>query len=188
MTKDCPSCGKVYSDLAQQFCLECGAALVSSEEVVTVDAVKVQTVEAEPKKQKGFLLGALSALGIVVALGLIGGAVYYFAVINQTPVSSVSSNSNQNEDSKTLGSGFSAEDSVAEKKTYVNSPNDGFLALRSIPNHKTGKLVAKIPHGTEIQLSTCSSLNTIGGKKGRWCKTTYKEKNGWVFSAWTVKR
>jgi hypothetical protein len=67
----------------------------------------------------------------------------------------------------------------------VNSPNDGFLALRNLPSADIGTLVAKIPHGTTIKVLLCSEQSvSIDGRKGHWCMVSYNNKSGWVFDAW----
>ncbi len=65
----------------------------------------------------------------------------------------------------------------------VNSPNDGFLALRSIPDSTNGLLLTKIPHGTNIEIIGCQKKPTQkpGGRSGRWCRTNYNGQGGWVF-------
>jgi uncharacterized protein HemX len=67
----------------------------------------------------------------------------------------------------------------------VNSPNDGFLALRSDPNTETGTQIMKIPHGSIVILNNCEKTTVkVGGRVGRWCDVEYKGQSGWVFSAW----
>jgi hypothetical protein len=67
----------------------------------------------------------------------------------------------------------------------VNSPNDGFLALRNTPDAEYGERLAKIPHGTVVTLEDCQrQRTTIGGRTGRWCMVTYDGTTGWVFDAW----
>ena len=67
----------------------------------------------------------------------------------------------------------------------VNSPNDGFLALRNLPSADIGTLVAKIPHGSTIKVLLCSEQSvSIDGRKGHWCMVSYNNKSGWVFDAW----
>lgn len=91
-----------------------------------------------------------------------------------------------------LGNGNTKTNSVDNAKTppkistaVVNSPNDGFLALRTLPNHKTGKRIAKIPHGASISINSCRAKRVkIGKRTGRWCRVSYKGKSGWVFDAW----
>lgn len=67
----------------------------------------------------------------------------------------------------------------------VNSPNDGFLALRSIPDSTNGIMLAKIPHGTNIEIIGCqkNAVQLPGKRRGRWCRTNYNEYSGWVFDA-----
>ena len=67
----------------------------------------------------------------------------------------------------------------------VNSPGDGFLALRSIPDAKNGMMLAKIPHGTNLEIIGCqkSPSQLPGKRRGRWCRTNYNGQEGWVFDA-----
>lgn len=67
----------------------------------------------------------------------------------------------------------------------VNSPGDGFLALRSIPDSKNGLLLVKIPHGTNLEIIGCQKTPTQlpGKRRGRWCRTNYNGQSGWVFDA-----
>ncbi|MBK9154387.1 MAG: SH3 domain-containing protein [Chloracidobacterium sp.] len=70
----------------------------------------------------------------------------------------------------------------------VNSPNDGFLALRSLPDSDRGIRLAKIPHGTELEIIDCEPYRkSIGGRSGRWCLVEYAGITGWVFDAWLAK-
>jgi hypothetical protein len=67
----------------------------------------------------------------------------------------------------------------------VSSPGDGFLALRSIPDAKNGMMIAKIPHGTNIEIIGCQKTPSQlpGKRRGRWCRTNYNGQGGWVFDA-----
>ena len=70
----------------------------------------------------------------------------------------------------------------------VNSPKDGFLALRNLPNVQYGERIAKIPHGATINILMCSDdAVTIDGRTGHWCMISYSEQVGWVFDAWLIK-
>ncbi len=69
----------------------------------------------------------------------------------------------------------------------VNSPNDGFLALRSEPNADIGVRVNKIPHGTTIRIYECGARTTVNGRSGRWCQVVYRRDIGWVFDAYLVR-
>lgn len=67
----------------------------------------------------------------------------------------------------------------------VDSPKDGFLALRSRPDAEHGERLAKVPHGAEVEILNCEKTAvTIGGRNGRWCQVEYNGINGWVFDAW----
>ena len=67
----------------------------------------------------------------------------------------------------------------------VNSPNDGFLALRAEPDAENGERIAKIPHGSTVTLENCEKQKTtVAGRTGRWCMVTYQGETGWVFDAW----
>lgn len=78
--------------------------------------------------------------------------------------------------------GFSSD---GQPTARVNSPADGFLALRSEPDSETGERLAQIPHGTVITLENCEKEKVkIGSRTGRWCMVTYRGQTGWVFDAW----
>ena len=67
----------------------------------------------------------------------------------------------------------------------VNSPGDGFLALRDEPDAETGERLAKIPHGAVVALENCEKQQTtVAGRTGRWCMVTYQGRTGYVFDAW----
>ncbi|HEX2640836.1 MAG TPA: SH3 domain-containing protein [Pyrinomonadaceae bacterium] len=67
----------------------------------------------------------------------------------------------------------------------VNSPNDGFLALRDKPDAEYGTRLAKIPHGAVVTLEDCQRQRVaVSGRSGRWCMVTYEGTTGWVFDAW----
>ena len=65
----------------------------------------------------------------------------------------------------------------------VNTPGDGFLALRSEPSVRRGRRLFKIPHGTMLTLDEC---RTWPGD-GRWCRTRFRGQTGWVFERYLVR-
>ncbi len=69
----------------------------------------------------------------------------------------------------------------------VNSPNDGFLALRSQPSVDSGSRLAAIPHGKTIRVLNCGGRTTLNGRTGRWCRVEYRENVGWVFDAYLIR-
>lgn len=71
------------------------------------------------------------------------------------------------------------------KTAKVNSPSDGFLALRNLPSVDIGNRIAKIPHEATIKVLMCSDQKaTIAGRTGHWCMVTYDGQSGWVFDVW----
>lgn len=67
----------------------------------------------------------------------------------------------------------------------VNSPNDGFLALRSLPSTDLGDRLAAIPHGASVEVIACDpNYHTLSGRKGRWCLLMWEQSVGWAFDAW----
>lgn len=70
-----------------------------------------------------------------------------------------------------------------ERTARVNSPGDGFLALRSLPNSELGERLDKIPHGATLTVLGCPKASNIGKMPGRWCQVIYNGQKGWAFDA-----
>ena len=68
----------------------------------------------------------------------------------------------------------------------VNSPGDGFLALRTFPSSEAGSRVLQIPHGATVTVGGCLNSSRSGNKTGRWCRANYNGYSGWVFDAYLV--
>ncbi|MEP6947420.1 MAG: SH3 domain-containing protein [Acidobacteriota bacterium] len=66
----------------------------------------------------------------------------------------------------------------------VNSPGDGFLAMRTLPSSDVGDRVQQIPNGSLVTVGGCLPRSRVGGKAGRWCRASYNGYSGWVFDAW----
>ncbi len=66
----------------------------------------------------------------------------------------------------------------------VDSPNDGFLALRSLPSSEIGTRLTKIPHGATVTIGICGPVVAPVKRKGRWCQASYGGYNGWIFDAY----
>ncbi len=76
---------------------------------------------------------------------------------------------------------------VSRPTATINSPGDGFLAMRSEPDTESGERVMKIPHAATVYLENCeTTFKNVAGKRGRWCMVSYNEKMGWVFDAWLI--
>lgn len=69
----------------------------------------------------------------------------------------------------------------------VNSPNDGFLALRTEPSSNYGDRILQIPHGATVKILGCQGYReNVGGRTGRWCRISYEGYTGWAFDGWLV--
>lgn len=69
----------------------------------------------------------------------------------------------------------------------ANSPDDGFLALRSEPNSESGKRILKIPHGAKLQIGVCGDyVTTAKNNYGRWCRAAYGGYSGWIFDKYVI--
>ncbi len=68
----------------------------------------------------------------------------------------------------------------------VNSPGDGFLALRTLPNSEAGDRILKIPHGAAISIGACGPVVRPVSRTGRWCQASYNGYSGWVFDAYLI--
>ncbi len=173
--KKCPVCKTTYTDDSLNFCLTDRGALffVSDEEetrMVSFDSNPARNVSQEtlPERSGGksktvsFLIGLLA----VVILAFIG--VVAFILLKPTAEKPVNTNQNQ-----------------SVNTARVNSPGDGFLALRSQPDSENGNRITKIPHGASVNVLSCQSPAVkIGSRTGRWCQVTYNGQSGWAFDAW----
>ncbi len=75
---------------------------------------------------------------------------------------------------------------VNSSSALVNSPGDGFLALRTMPSSNAGDRIYAIPSGARVFLNGCLATTRVGNKTGRWCRARYGTYSGWVFDAWLV--
>ena len=176
--------------------------------------INVHKVESDFPWTKFVVAGLAIGLIVVVAAGLLGVAFYVGSgrksnvVISSSPTPVPSSSTDDEkkrledevaklkkklEDSNGSSSGsddaFDFSDLAGLGGTAeVNSPKDGFLALRNLPNVQYGERIAKIPHGATINILMCSDDTvTIDTRTGHWCMVSYEEQVGWVFDAWLIK-
>ena len=156
-------------------------------------------------------LGILALLLVGAA-----GAVYYFASGKEVPPASNSANTRQtptaptpvkddrdelrdqianlqkqlNEQKKTTLPTNSTitqpKQSATTTTARANSPSDGFLALRSLPNSEIGERILKIPHGATVTVGACGPVIKPVSRSGRWCQATYNGYSGWVFDAYLL--
>lgn len=77
--------------------------------------------------------------------------------------------------------------SVSYTRTvWADSPGDGFLALRSAPNIRSGRRLLKIPHGAALDFGACLAPTTVAGNSGSWCPARYAGVEGWAFDAFVT--
>ncbi|MBV9242016.1 MAG: hypothetical protein JO314_08405 [Acidobacteria bacterium] len=67
----------------------------------------------------------------------------------------------------------------------VNSPGDGFLALRTLPSATAGDRIAKIPHGATISIGSCGPIEHAA-HPGRWCQARYNGYTGYIYDYYVI--
>jgi len=73
-------------------------------------------------------------------------------------------------------------DDAVLKTATVNSPRDGFLAIRSQPSEDYGERLAKVPHGSDVLVTSCLERQVqVAGRSGRWCLVVWEDHAGWAF-------
>jgi hypothetical protein len=77
-------------------------------------------------------------------------------------------------------------DLATTKTARVDSPGDGFLALRTLPNSEFGERILKIPHGATVAVGACGPVMRPISRSGRWCQARYNGRLGWVFDGYLV--
>ncbi len=92
----------------------------------------------------------------------------------------------KNQTPKTLPTPFPTQSTTTRQTARANSPNDGFLALRSEPSTASGYRITKIPHGASFVILGCSKSTNQGKIKGRWCQVIYNNQQGWAFDAYMI--
>jgi flagellar basal body-associated protein FliL len=159
-------------------------------------------------------LAILSIVVLLFVIGIAAVAAAYFAFVrreNPTVVSQTNTtpaqNNNSNETQELKKELERLKKQVEEQKNAktnptpsptstppiqttvtarVNSPNDGFLALRTAPSVQSGSQILQIPHGAIVTVFDCQGYSTIGNRRGRWCRVKYDNQQGWSFDAFLV--
>ncbi|MEL6614607.1 MAG: SH3 domain-containing protein [Bacteroidota bacterium] len=188
--KQCPRCGVTYAD-SLQFC--------------TVDGTPLAPL-ADPVMPAGPLVSApAKGIGTVVWVGL-GLAALAIAVAVGVWIGSLSGDGPRQGGATPFGKpGVTADDTETDDVTpddgapedatendvlrvlVVDSPRDGFLAIRSEPSARTGQRIGQALHGERIRvLSDTGPRQTIGGRSGQWLYVRYRDIEGWAFDAFTI--
>lgn len=197
--KQCLLCKTTYTDDTLQFCLADGS------ELTTVVPGPRESGRKSSSLFKVLVIAAILTLLGLAVVGLAGFA--YFVATSNTETSagpSPTPRTTPDPEKERLQKELSELQKRLEEQNKtppqkspdppkndgrptarVDSPNDGFLALRSAPDTEKGTRLAQIPHGAEVYLENCEKETAnIGGRKGRWCMVTYRDDTGWVFDAW----
>lgn len=205
--KQCPVCKQPFSD-DNDFCVSDGMQLVSqpypvpsSSDVETkfIPVSQYAVAPAAPANGRSFwwafpVIGVLC--GLVVVLGFLvldrerspnGRAVYQSA-----PESTDSKGSRETPQTRQPSAtpvSQAEQNQPGNVVVTVDSPRDGFLALKSEPCvAPCGTLLAKIPHGTRLSLGDCrDTLEVADRRRGRWCSTSYRGQSGWIFDGFVIR-
>ena len=164
-------------------------------------------VEAAPAPRSGGLVVLLAVLALAV-LGLLGVLVWQQKATAEAAEARAADALAQAADARTDADAQAARDAEARAAdardaeaqqaysdepgegttVWANSPNDGFLALRSAPTVGRGTRLLKIPHGDPLVLGDCLAPTTSpGGRYGSWCRALYAGTSGWVFDAFVTR-
>jgi hypothetical protein len=204
--KRCPQCNQSYADETLSFCLSDGSQLVypfdSSSEVTVIrqsPLYQAPTPASQSFKWVFPLVGILC--GLVVVFGFL--AFFKEPLPEKTAVSqknSETSETNKKEEPQPTRQIVTtpvapplAPPPPANQTTYpvvtVNSPRDGYLALKSEPCvAPCGATLLKIPHGTRLGLGTCKDYFEVADRRrGRWCYVSYGGFTGWIFDAFVTR-
>ena len=158
------------------------------------------------------IIGVLAVILLIGAIVVAGGLVYYFSrpgevasgnnanrTASPTPSPSVSPAANEQDKLREQVANLAkqlqeqknankAANTAANTQTTrgtvarVNSPGDGFLALRTLPSSTAGQRILAIPHGAAISVGSC-----LGGSRGgRWCRASYNGYSGWVYDSYLI--
>lgn len=214
--KQCPKCGTTYTDASLRFCLTDGTPLseIRQEETV-LNQVPPTVHRSGSTVKKAVLIIGITAV-LFVSAGIMAALILYSNIDKNrqrsaaTPTAAATRSPSPTpnaETEKLKGELANLQQKLEEQKAAnanaarqprkmsdneapvarVDSPNDGFLSLRSEPDADLGERIAKIPHGATVELQNCEKDEvTVAGRRGRWCQVTYGGDTGYVFDAWLV--
>lgn len=188
--KQCPQCGVTYAD-ALQYCTADGTPLAPMADPV----MPAGPLVSAPAKRIGTAVWVglgLAGLAIAVAVGVwIGSASGDGPRPGQgTPFGKPGVTAQEDRDAEEdepEGDLVAETESDVIRELIVDSPRDGFLAIRSEPSVRTGARIGRALHGQRIGvLSATGPRQTISGRSGQWVYIRYRDLEGWVFDAFTI--
>lgn len=213
--KRCLQCGQTYTDEDLFYCLSDGTPLAevggfqSSTETPTLVIPRPPTTQFQtppPLAAASSAKWAFPVVGILCGLVVVFG---FFAFFKDPPFdkNAIAQKNTENREtnkptetprpprveSTPVPPPPSPPPSSEQQTNYpvvtVNSPRDGYLALKSEPcTAPCGALLIKIPHGTRLALGTCKDYYEVADRRrGRWCYASYGGHTGWIFDAFVTR-
>ncbi len=169
--------------------VEIGSTAASTEAMPRIDPAPTSSSGTWLKIALGVVILGLFAIG---AVGLIGAVFYYGTgdkekdITAKSPTPTPTTTATPDAEKERLRDELTNIQKKLEEKiktnvnsqpppsgqpplttATANSPEDGFLALRSQPNAETGTRITKIPHGARILIGTCGQYITTKRQKLR---------------------
>jgi len=199
--KRCPNCSRTFDD-ENDYCLEDGTPLTGggganydTRNETPTQVLRTPVYGAPPAAQSRWVYPVIGALcGIVIVLGFI--VFFKDRGAGDGPGKNIPEN-NRNEAQRTPDNGTPAPPppsptlppvrQLANSAVTVDSPRDGYLALKEGPCITPCRTLIKIPHGARIDLGTCrENVEVADRRRGHWCYTSYAGYSGWVFDAFVA--
>lgn len=194
--RKCPRCGKIYED-SEYFCFDDGAQLAFDPSTPVKSYSAPQSDFPTQVIPQGSVLGnhdpstprATSNNWVFPVLGVLSGLV---VVLGAIVVWMLLPTAKQGPSERPAESKMNTAPSslrTSEATVTVNSPGDGYLALKDRPCiAPCGATLVKIPHGTNLVLGGCvDRIEVADNRSGRWCSTSYAGRTGWVFDAFVIR-
>lgn len=199
--KRCPHCGRTFDD-SLAFCQHDATPLVAlavapippprpnaAPQPEAVLAAPTEYLRETPKRGLSNR-AAWIVVGALALLGLLGLGGYFFVLRpsgdGREAAAAIDSTAMGIDSAAKGGTGpYLPQDySPAENLRYAESPNDGFVALRSDPSISRGSRLLRIPHGAAVTvLYTGGPGDVIEGRSGTWVQVQYGSTVGWAFDA-----
>ena len=190
--------------------VDIGSTAASTDAMPRIDPAPTSSSETWVKIALGVVILGLLAIG---AVGLIGAVFYYGSggkekdIVAKSPtptptaaptpdsekdelrdvIANIQKKLEEQKKTKINTNQAPPPNEALTIKVTANSPEDGFLALRSQPSSESGTRIAKIPHGSQLQIGACGEyVTTKKNNYGRWCRATYSGYSGWVFDKYVT--
>jgi len=207
--KTCPNCNQTFGE-DNDFCLNDGTRLVagsesfmSSGEMPTQYIPLAQNAPYQPIVVSQSSKWVFPLVGVLCGLVVVLGFFAFFRESSSDKPAVPLKNTEVGESNKNIEIRRSpqVESTPVPQPTppsvkpaeypvvTVNSPRDGYLALKSEPcAAPCGTMLLKIPHGTGLSLATCKdNFEVADRRRGRWCYTSYGGYTGWIFDAFVAR-